>query len=308
MKLIYLILLILPTIAVSASLPKQIKTKIFKRYKLDIPEMSGMCWRTIDDKRELVIVSDQNNNIYLVTLDSNGPKIKLVVDLTTIMGKQLKGLQWESIYSDSSGKLFLLQENPMRVVIFNKELSKLERVIELKSLPGMGKGKKNINSMGEGILLLSHGNILVSKEKDPFLLIEFGSPKSKALGYKASNSLEYRGTFSFSDSISYVPHHHWKLSRSDAERIRDVSGVNLDKEGNIYLLSDKSNLIAHIGNNLSVSKENNFLTIQNIFELPQIIKKAEGMVIDDQRRPIIVTDSKNKDEFNFFVLDVLPLF
>lgn len=270
--------------------------------------MSGMCWRTINDKRELVIVSDQNNNIYLVTLDSNGPKIKLVVDLTTILGKQLKGLQWESIYSDSSGKLFLLQENPMRVVILNKELSKIERVIELQSLPGVGKGKKNINSMGEGILLLSHGNILVSKEKDPFLLIEFGSPKSKALGYKASNSLEYGGTFSFSDSISYVPHHHWKLSRSDERRIRDVSGVNLDKEGNIYLLSDKSNLIAHIGNNLSVSKENNFLTIQNIFELPQIIKKAEGMVIDDQRRPIIVTDSKNKDEFNFFVLDALPLF
>lgn len=269
--------------------------------------MSGMCWRTIDNKRELVIVSDQNNNIYLVTLNSNEPKIKLVVDITPILGKQFKGKQWESVYSDSSGKLFLLQENPMRIVVLDRQLSKLERVIGLKNISGTNIDKKSQNSIGEGILLLNNGHILISKEKNPFFLIEYGPSKEKASGYKASHSLEYGGTFSFSDSISYLPHHHWKLNKNDSEKVEDVSGVNLDKDGNMYLLSDKSNLIAYVGDRLSVSKENSDLTIQKIFKLPDVIKKAEGMVIDDLRRPIIVTDSKNKDDFNFFVLEELSL-
>lgn len=307
MKIICFMLLVLPIIAFSTSLPAEVETKILKKYKLEIPEMSGMCWRTIDNKRELVIVSDQNNNIYLVTLDSNGPKIKLIVDLTPILGKHFKGLQWESIYSDSSGKLFLLQENPMRIVVLDKNLRKIERVIGLENTPGANINKKSVNSMGEGILLLNNGHILISKEKDPFFLIEYGPSKENAFGYEASSSLEYGGAFPFADSKTYIPHHYWKLNKSDSKKVEDVSGVNLDKEGNMYLLSDKSNLIAYVGDNLSVSKENRYLTIQKIFKLPDVIKKAEGMVIDAQRRPIIVTDSKNKDDFNFFILEELSL-
>ena len=302
----YKILLIIVLISCSKNNYQQLR--VLESYSLPIREISGMSWRVDpkNSKKQIAIIGDHDNYVYLLDWESRKDGLDLKkIDLQKLSSEKLEG-GWESIASDATGRLFLLQEEPSRIIVLNKELNKIIHNIELVITDHLKDslqwGVKK-NSAAEGITLLKNGHILITKEKKPFRLVEFTNRKNQALGYNKKLSLENKGVFplsSKSKKLKLYSNYFWKLKLDDEEKLKDVSGINIDNNNEVYLLSDKSHVISHLGDTLSVDKDT--LELKKVYALPDEFDKAEGMVIDLKKRAIIGVDKKATDKKNIFLL------
>ena len=93
------------------------------------------------------------------------------------------GSQWEAADGDSTGRVFILQESPGKVFILSPELDGLLHTID-RSVEGNERldWEKSPNERGEGLVLLANGHVVVAKEKEPPLLMEFGPEGEEASG------------------------------------------------------------------------------------------------------------------------------
>ena len=302
----YTVLLIIAFISCSKNNYQDLK--VLESYSLPIREISGMSWRVDpkSSKKQIAIIGDHDNYVYLLDWENrkNGLDLKKI-DLQKLSREKLKA-GWESIASDATGRLFLLQEEPSRIIVLNKELNKIiyniELVITDRLKDSLQWGVKK-NSAAEGITLLKNGHILITKEKKPFRLVEFAHKHDQALGYNKNLSLENGGVFplnSEKNELQFYSKYFWKLKGDDEDKLKDVSGINIDNNNELYLLSDKSHVISHLGNTLSV--KNSHLELKSIYALPSYFDKAEAMVIDSKKRAIIGVDKKATDKKNIFLL------
>ena len=307
MKIIFPLLLL--TVSAAASVPSA-TSEILEKHTIKAQEISGMSWRKdpVTKKTELVLVGDGKFVLYLVDWDSRkaGPKVR-EIDLKTVDPKFAKGKsEWESVYADSSGRVFILRENPAHVLILSPDLKKIESEFDLKVSPEFAKEiswQAEANSQGEGILPLKNGHILVIKEKRPLRILEFGPAGAKAQGYKAEFSIEHEGAFPLpKDAAQFELLAHWKFALEAEETLGDSSGINVDRKGNLYLLSDESGRISEIGSKLEVGAP---LAFKKHWILPKGIVQPEGMVIDRDNRPIVAIDNKKAKDPNLFVLSPL---
>ncbi len=188
------------------------------------------------------------------------------------------------------------------------DLKKIEATIVLsfddQSAPG-ATPDPDTNSGGEGLLPLANGHFLVVKEKNPLRIIEFASKGTRPSGYKPSLSIESKGSFPLPENRStpFVPVFTWRFVKDMEALLEDSSGLNVDAKGTLYVLGDQRNLIGKIGNRLKPNKEQ--LKVSRFWSIPSSIKQPEGMVIDEENRPLIAIDRKNTKEPNFFVLSPL---
>lgn len=277
---------------------------IEKSFHLPISEMSGMCWRNHPEnkKLELLIVGDKGHSLFVLDWPILNKPIVKEIDLTKIAPEfSAKGSQWESVTSDATGKIFILQESPARIFVISSDLKKLESILELNV-----KGKEwgdvawgnDPNSQGEGIILLKNGHILVVKEKKPLKILAFAPNGQKAQGLKDQIGLEGSFTFPISGQrhITYELAAFWTVPKAP----EDSSGINLDPDARAYILSDVSASIHRLEIPAAVGAGDLALT-QN-WKLPPAIIKPEGMVIDTKFRPIISIDQKKPKGDNLFIL------
>ena len=302
-------LLVLP-LAGAAKAPKHgadRELEVIESHHFNIPEISGMCWRRDphSKQRQLVIVGDKTHSLYVVNWDDrqNGkieefPLAELVPDF------RKAGSQWESVVADESGRVFILQENPARVFVTSPDLKSIERVIRLE-IPKKGFERvawnKDLNSRGEGLILLKNGNILVVKEKKPLKVLEFSADGASAEGYRPELAMEWAGVFPLpgEETSTYTARAFWALS----SRMVDSSGINLDPRGRPYLLGDKESVIRRISG--AFTPEVREIDLGVSWKLPAVAVKPEGMVIDEQMRPVIGLDQKKPSGMNLFVLSPL---
>lgn len=281
---------------------------ILESYTIPATEVSGLAWR-LNPKtkhRELIVVSDNSHTLIIIDWEerkkSFAPK---KFDIKPLEGPASTDSGWESVFSDESGRIFIIQEDPSQILVVSSDLKSIEKKITL--IPPSAKGEaeqwaSEPNSRGEGLLPLKNGNIIVVKEKKPLRLIEFAKKGGKASGYDKSVSIEFRGTFPIptESNIEFSPVFTWKFDEEGERLMEDASGLNVDADGKLYLLGDNRGWIASIGKDLKVSKS--LLNISKIWLLPSVVVKPEGMVVDQKRRPVIAIDSKRTDKPNLFVL------
>lgn len=279
--------------------------KISERHVLPASEISGLCWgKNADGKKSLIAVGDMDAILYFFEWNKGSkPKASGEIKLEAL-GTE-RGSQWESIYADQSGHLFILPESPEVIHVFDVKNPKNVTTFPL-DLNAEWKKKLQwdveANSQGEGILLLKNGHILVLKEKNPLKIIEFApSSDARPVGYNVNLSLEQNGEFPRPKSgVKFVPVHFWALTGPQQKIFPDGSGLNVNHKGELFLLSDKGLSIGKIGT-LDPKLEN--YEIKEAWKFPYDIKKPEGMVFDNEGRILIATDSKKKDQPNLFVLD-----
>ena len=170
-RIVVLAALLLLPLAGAAKEPKHgadRELEVIESHHFNIPEISGMCWRRDphSKQRQLVIVGDKTHSLYVVNWDDrqNGkieefPLAELVPDF------RKAGSQWESVVADESGRVFILQENPARVFVTSPDLKSIERVIRLE-IPKKGFERvawnKDLNSRGEGLILLKNRNLVAN--------------------------------------------------------------------------------------------------------------------------------------------------
>lgn len=300
--------------------PKEIsqELKILESYSLDIPEISGLSWRQDPHRpteKQLVIVTDKKNEVYLLNWGERNLSLNLKKIDLNLMSKKWESIhfkgQWESVYADESGRIFLLQEHPTQIVVLNSELTEIELVISLEINAELKKEllwDEHPNSQGEGVLLLKNGHVLVSKEKKPMRLMEFLPQGHTAQGFMPALSLEQEGQFPLPKDQKLFAQKVWKMSDELEKKVVDVSGVNIGAFERLFLLSDQGRSIIEIENQLSVNQTE--LKLKNIIRLPKQLKKAEGMVLDENNRPIVAIDAKIKKneepKKNLFLLEPIP--
>lgn len=190
--------------------------------------------------------------------------------------------------------------------MLNREFDKLLNRINLHYDENRPPGwNQNINSRGEGMILMRNGHLFVLKEKNPPLLIEYGprgdSPEglTPELVVSSSNSFPLPAVF----DVTFYPLQSWEFSERALRNFTDFSDMAVGPDNRIYLLSEESRTIGKIEGRLRPSESK--IDIRKVYHLPRKIKSAEGLVIGPDLVPYVGSDLKNYNKPNLYKLDAL---
>lgn len=297
----------------------QRKLAITARYNVPIAELSGLALvRSVretgeeanpaaDTSTSLYAVGDADYDVVRLRIDSSSGDISMRVDhAAPVLGKQNgNASQWEAIATDSVDTVCMLSETRSEISCLDLSLKKDQGTFKLdvSSIKHLDRvWQDQANSRGEGMILMKNGHALILKEKQPSMLIEFGPEGDSPMGYGPDTFLQHGEAFAVRRSKHWIALKTWEFSARLGELARDASEITLGPDGRVYLLSQESSMLIRMEKTLKADEEKITVDHDMYWKLPAGIKKAEGLVIDDQMRPWIGIDIKQKDKSNLFLL------
>jgi uncharacterized protein YjiK len=155
--------------------------------------------------------------------------------------------------------------------------------------------------LGEAMQPLKDGRLLVSKEKDPPLLFEFGPPGERPMGIDGDRLLAPDEAWAIpgGQESRLEALARWPLDPALERRFRDISDVAAGPDGRIYLLSDQSSRIVRLPAGLPAPGEP--VTADALWKLEGAPAKAEGLAFLPDGRAVVALDEK-KARKNLLVL------
>jgi hypothetical protein len=282
------------------------RLSINKVHDVPLSEVSGLGQRRMSDgAREILAVGDQQFEVVIIRPNDEEWQHRNVSLAFALEGKRAESSEWEAADGDATGRVFLLQESPSRVYIARRDLDHIERVIDLK-LDAPQRRDLNwdadSNARAEGLVLMANGHVLVAKEKDPPLILEFGRRADDAAGVQPTLLLGSLGEFPVPDkpTTAFEVLATWHLDQGAG--ITDISDIAAGPDDRLYLLSDESRCIARV--ETSVSRGETAVDVVEIWELPEEIQQPEGLVLMENMIPIVAIDRDEQEE-NLFVMEPL---
>jgi hypothetical protein len=276
--------------------------KVAEVGEIPIREVSGLALRERGD-RQVLAVGDHDFELAVGNLRGGAVDAFEVIDLGEALQKagiERQGTsQWEGVKSDASGRVFVLEENPGHVFVFDEAGTRLIASIELAFRtkdPALAKLQKdwkaNPNSRSEGLLLLEGGHVLVLKEKEPRRLIEFGPVDEPSVGLQP---LPAESAFALPRGkiCSMVPLRAWKLSDESKIFFPDCSDMDLDERGRLWIASDEGQVIGRLTRDVRDGR----LAIASITKLPDKPKftKPEGLALLSCTRALVACDNPGRN-------------
>ena len=289
------------------------------QYKVPIAELSGLAVvRSVEeasrvagaDSITLYAIGDANYDVASLHISSSSGDVSMrVSDAASVLGKDAgDDSQWEAIATDSLDTICMLSETRSEVSCLDLSLKKDLGTFKL-DVSGIKRldraWQDRPNSRGEGMILMKNGHVLILKEKQPSMLIEFGPKGDSPMGYGPDTFLQHGEAFAAPQSKHWVALKMWEFSDRLGELARDASEIALGPDGRVYLLSQESSTLIRLEKTLKADEEKITVDHDAYWKLPTGIEKAEGLVIDDQMRPWIGIDIEQKDKTNLFRLSPL---
>ncbi len=232
-----------------------------------------------------------------------------VRDVSALFPANPRGSQWEGIAADGAGNVFVLEENPGRIFVLDRDARRLLHTITLE-VPESSEEwtvawRDSANSRAEGFVLLKNGHVLIAKEKDPRRIVEFGPKGERASGFRKGGEITTQ-TFPFSGREStLVALKAWKIE-GKADDFGDISELAVGPDG-LYVLSDESRAIAKIP---ALDVRSDEAVADEKWKLPfkssDEDKKTEGLVIlpgGSNRVALVALDGPKKDNVYRVKLD-----
>jgi uncharacterized protein YjiK len=279
---------------------------------LPLKEISGLGQRRLsdDDVAQVLAVGDEEFTVLAGDVTEDPTDLSFdSYKLHDVMreGDPEAGSQWEAADGDQTGRVFVLQESPGKVFVIDRGFEKLLTTIDLSLDSDAGRGLEwtdEPNAQGEGLVLLSNGHILIAKEKDPPLLMEFGPSEADPSGSEPELVFLTDREFPLPDEgrIEYVLLKVWELDAEAGDAIGDISDVAVGPDRRLYLLSDESRCIARLEAVLTPGEHR--LSAVKLWRLPEEVKQPEGLILLEDLSPVVAIDRSEKDD-NLFVLDPL---
>ena len=267
--------------------------QISAKYQVPMREVSGIA--QLDDK--IYIVGDSDPE--LAILDFATLEVLQHIDFADLLRERFSlcinaqnnicktmlknlGTQWEGIHVSSDG-IALLQENTGSVLIFDLQVTTIKGHL-LIDYRGDAKIKTNENSLGEGIILLNDGNILIAKEKLPTAIMEFTAQKQS-----------HQDGFIRKEMQAI---HTWQLTSEDKQC--DLSDITRDpNSGIIYGISQTCHSIYKFK---TLHKDDDELTVEQRWRIPDEVTAPEALLVTRDGKFIVCSDiSQIRD--NIFVLE-----
>ena len=266
----------------------------------DVPlqEVSGVCLRReAGGDMAMVAFGDRTSIAAWVELpsDDQGAYVWKTIDLADVEGSQIprQNPQVEAVCADGAGRILILQESPPRVELLDWASRQVVTRIALDIPAGHPLHDSWVDaegSQGEGAAFMRNGHLLIAKEKDPAAFIEFG-PKGEATGgFGPESALEggARWPIEPGDHV-FVPLAVWMPSVKLQAVCEDFSDLEVGPDRRLYLLSDKSQSIARIGE-LVVGDE--VARADEVWVLPLLDGKPEGLALTRNGRAMVALDTK----------------
>jgi hypothetical protein len=288
------------------------RLSIEKVHDIPLSEVSGLGRRRAPDGvQQVLAVGDRQFDVIIAHQDGEATWRFDRVSLESMLvgahaadTPEWKSSEWEAADGDATGRLYLLQESPSRVYVINKDLDQIERVIDLKLDESQRRDLDwdvNANARAEGLVLLKNGHVLVAKEKEPPLVLEFSKHGDQAEGVQPGLLFDSLGEYPMppDPTTTFELMATWSLD--EASGITDISDMAEAPDGRLYLLSDESRCIARIKAATAGEPE---LSIEEIWELPEELKQPEGLVFMDGMVPLIAID-RDEQAKNLFVMQPL---
>jgi uncharacterized protein YjiK len=243
-----------------------------------VPELSGLAVTgTVGGPLQLLAIGDRKSVLARATL-TDEPLLWNVVDLErTGLGHDRP--QFEAISATADGTILLLCEDPPVVVALRPDDSQVDRMALFPGDRGLlADVFDKSSSSGEGLLPLSDGRLLVAKEKDPPLLVEFGPRRADAAGVLPDSLFDSTERLALTDGGLHALA-AWKVGGVD-----DISDLAFP-DGVLYCLSDQSRRVVTV--ELPLEPDSHRARVRESWEL-RVPKrrgepdgKPEGLVVVD---------------------------
>jgi uncharacterized protein YjiK len=207
-----------------------VKLKPTRIEDVPVPELSSLALADPGGQLRLLAIGDRKRTLAQAVV-SGEPLAWMVLDLDRYGTTSDHG-QFEGIAVTSDGHILVLCEDPPLVLVFHPARRQAESITLLPGERGVLRDVfRNAASAGEGLLPLSDGHLLLAKEKDPPLLVEFAPPGEPASGVSAS-SFPTTGEWPRAETLCAVA--AWSV-----EGVRDISDLAI-AGARLYCLSDQS--------------------------------------------------------------------
>jgi hypothetical protein len=270
----------------------------------DVPlrEVSGVCLRReAEGDMALVAFGDRTSIAAWVELPSDdaGAYVWETVDLADVKGSLIPrdDPQVEAVCADGAGRILILQENPPRVELLDWEGRTVVTRIALEIPDGHPLHDSWVDaegSQGEGAAFMRNGHLLIAKEKDPPAFVEFGPAGDEPSGFGPESALRAGERWPTDDGDRvFVPLAVWNPSVKLAANCEDFSDLEVGPDRRLYLLSDKSQSIARVGDLIigdPVARAN------KVWDLPKLDGKPEGLALTRNGRAIVALDTTKAKE------------
>jgi hypothetical protein len=286
------------------------KNRLRMRRVVHVPlrEVSGICVRRgRNDRMFLIAVGDRAAKVaWFSQPRREGGRIDWhTKNIAKLSGSRLpkRDSQIEAVCADGLGRVFLLQETPPRVELIDPKTLTVVASIDL-AMEGRGELARSWSdpkgSRGEGAVLLPGGHLLVAKEKKPAAFIEFGPPHSRSRG------LVRGGALAAGERWPIKKGHHrfvaiavWLPNKTLAKTCADFSDLEIGPDGYLYLLSDKSSMIARMDD---LPAGGGTAELLDAWRLGDLDGKPEGLAFTPQGLAIVGLDTR-KPRRNLVLLE-----
>jgi hypothetical protein len=214
-----------------------------------------------------------------------------------------RGSQIEAVCADGFGRVALLQETPPRVELIDPKAPRVVASIDL-AVEGRDRIAQTWShpkgSRGEGMALLPGGHLLVAKEKEPAVFIEFGPPQSRSRGLGGARGLPDGERWPIKEGHHrFVALAIWFPGKTLAKNCADFSDLEVGPDGALYVLSDKSRTIARLDD---LPPGGGAAALLDAWRLEEVDGKPEGLAFTAEGRAIIGLDTR-KPHRNLVLLE-----
>lgn len=285
--------------------------KVKAIFSSKLTELSGMALLESNEEKYLYSVGDNRSLLHIQSIQGEDITDEKMIDFSHIINNEFplcksqnsivckekiksRNSQWEGLAIDGEKNLFLLREYPSAVFVLNFLADKVLSIIKLDYSYSKWKKSKSSNSLGEGIVLLKNGHLLVAKEDDPPALIEFGLKGDKALGYSTKTVLGKNDEFLVSDRrLNYSVLNIWKLPKKYE---CDISELAIGTKKELYILSQTCGKI-FVTKHLKLGQKT--IDVKKSYLLPSVVQKPEALVVLKKGKIIVGSDSKKSKRVIF---------
>lgn len=279
----------------SAKTPRLVQSELID---LPVVEASGVAVRQTGRGTVVLVVGDRTAEVGACLIGAGGE----LDDWTTIDLAELPGWpspsgdsQFEAIAADGGSLVAVMREDPPVVLVADTETRELRAEIRLTAPAGSSLDGQwgDASSRGEGLVFLRDGRLLVAQEKRPRALIEFGPSGTVPQGLSSDDFLGPDETWEAPGGrVDFVPLSMWKLKSKAKKALGDVSAIGTDSQGNLWLLSDKSQRVGRLGLDVPLAPaDDEVRDLDEIWDLPDGAVKPEGIAALGDGRVLVALDT-----------------
>ena len=268
------------------------KLRILRSFSVPLREISGLSrageyiLAVGDDAPLLGVLQLVDGELqFMHNIDFTAPlwhNYLLCAQLHNSICRSLAGIitkQWEGLhYEPSTDTVHVLQESTGSIFAFNRAMDRIVQRTQLDFFPERKEEKfaRRGNSLGEGFLPLTDGQVLVAKEKFPAAIIAFGEQDEAA-------------PTAMPQVRTLYPLHYWHLPPA-AGKDCDLSDMTRDEQGVLYGISQVCRRIYRFAR---LDRRDQQLQIVQSWFIGARVKAPEAVVVIAPQVFLVASDVKH---------------